>query len=80
MTAILKESPYIFKSVVSDLPFQSGKHYFEIEVLSLTENELKIGVVINNTFNKQSAFCDLDDGFAYYTLGKLRNGSNAKGD
>lgn len=45
----------------------------------MTENELKIGVVTNNTFNKSTAFCDLDHGFGFYSLGKLRNGSNANG-
>lgn len=52
MTVFLKESFYIFKSVVADIPFESGKHYFEIELNACTENELKIGVVTNNTFNK----------------------------
>lgn len=40
---------------------------------------MKIGVVTNNTFNKQSAFCDESHGYAYYTVGGIRNGSNAAG-
>jgi len=52
MVVALKENFYIFKSVVADTPFESGKHYFEIEVHAMTENELKIGVVTNNIFNK----------------------------
>lgn len=52
MLVTLKESAYVFKSVVATSPFESGKHYFEIEVEAFTENELKIGVVTNNTFNK----------------------------
>ena len=44
-----------------------------------TENELKIGVSVGNAFNMDSAFCDLETGFAYYSLGSLRHGSNSQG-
>ncbi|KAL4466063.1 hypothetical protein ABPG74_004300 [Tetrahymena malaccensis] len=75
----LKENVYVFKSVVADQPFTKGQHYFEIQLDQMTENELKIGVVTQNTFNKNTAFCDTENGFGYYTIGKLRNGSNAHG-
>lgn len=53
MGVFLKESSYIFRTVLSDKvfiffdyfqPFESGIHYWEIEADSRTENELKIGV------------------------------------
>ncbi|EDK32043.2 SPRY domain protein (macronuclear) [Tetrahymena thermophila SB210] len=75
----LKESVYVFKSVIADQAFTKGQHYFEIQLDQMTENELKIGVVTNNLFNKNTAFCDQESGFGYYTIGKLRNGSNAHG-
>lgn len=46
-----------------------GTHYWEIIIDSRTENELKIGVAVNNVFNFDSAFCDYDFGFGYYTVG-----------
>jgi hypothetical protein len=44
-----------------------------------TENELKIGVSLNNTFVMNTAFCDTEIGFAYYGLGSLRHGDNSNG-
>ncbi|CAD8118086.1 unnamed protein product [Paramecium sonneborni] len=75
----LKESSYIFRTVLGDHGFESGIHYWEIEADSRTENELKIGVCQGNTINLNAAFCDLNQGFAYYGLAQLRNGSNASG-
>jgi len=75
----LKEASYIFKSVIGDQPFQSGVHYWEIIADSRTENELKIGVTLKNSFEPNSAFCDFEFGYAYYGLGQLRHGSNASG-
>lgn len=56
-----------------------GIHYWEIEADANTENELKIGVCHTNTINLNAAFCDVSNGFAYYGLAQLRNGSNASG-
>lgn len=78
-TVVLKESPYIFRSVIGDTPFTSGVHYWEIHAMDFTENEMKLGVTIKPDFNLNSAFCDYDTGFAYYGLGQVRNGSNAQG-
>ncbi|CAD8117497.1 unnamed protein product [Paramecium sonneborni] len=75
----LKESSYIFRTVLGDQGFENGVHYWEIEADSRTENELKIGVCQGNTINLNAAFCDLNQGFAYYGLAQLRNGSNASG-
>ncbi|CAD8207499.1 unnamed protein product [Paramecium pentaurelia] len=75
----LKESSYIFRTVLGDMPFESGVHYWEIEADSRTENELKIGVYSGNTLNLNAAFCDINQGFAYYGLAQLRNGHTASG-
>ncbi|CAD8085107.1 unnamed protein product [Paramecium primaurelia] len=75
----LKESSYIFRTVLGDQGFENGVHYWEIEADSRTENELKIGVCQGNNINLNAAFCDLNQGFAYYGLAQLRNGSNASG-
>lgn len=45
-----------------------------------SENELKLGVAVTDKINMETAFCDTEDGFAYYTLGQLRSGSNSRGD
>lgn len=64
----LKENSHIFRSVLGDIPFERGIHYWEIEGDSRTENELKIGVVVGNNINLNAAFCDFPQGFAYYGL------------
>ncbi|CAD8184549.1 unnamed protein product [Paramecium octaurelia] len=78
-SVFLKESSYIFRTVLGDQGFETGVHYWEIEADSKTENELKIGVCQGNAINLNAAFCDLNQGFAYYGLAQLRNGSNASG-
>ena len=74
---VLKESPYIFRTVFSDVGFNEGMHYWELHGMDLTENEIKTGVAIKREFNLNSAFCDYETGtfiifiigFAYYGLG-----------
>lgn len=78
--AYLKESSYIFKTVIGDQPFYEGVHYWEIHADPRTENELKIGISLKKDFEPNSAFCDFEFGYAYYGLGQLRHGSNANGN
>jgi len=40
---------------------------------------MKIGVMTKIPKNLDMAFCDTEDGFAFYGLGQLRNGSNGHG-
>jgi len=65
----LKESAYMFRTVIGDTPLLSGQHYWELAADPNTENELKIGVVTKRDFNYNSAFCDYEFGFSYYGLG-----------
>lgn len=44
MSVFLRESAYMFRTVIAKEPFMSGVHYWEIEADNRTENELKIGV------------------------------------
>ena len=57
-----------------------GIHYWELTMDKRTENEMKIGVAASLNFDINTAFCDQVFGFAYYTTGSLRIGSNSKGD
>jgi hypothetical protein len=47
----LNETCYAFRSIVSNQPFVSGVHYWEIIADRSTENELKIGITKNVNFN-----------------------------
>jgi len=76
-SVFLKESPYVFRTVIGDTPFYSGVHYWELVADDRTENELKIGVCLSKEFNMNSAFCDYEHGYSYYGTGQLRHGSNA---
>jgi hypothetical protein len=51
------------------MPFYNGIHYWELTIDERTENEMKIGISTSNVFNSDSAFCDYEFGWAYYTLG-----------
>ena len=62
----LKEQSYLFRTTIANYGFTSGVHYWEILADSRTENELKIGVSLSNTFDFNSAFCDHAFGYAYY--------------
>jgi hypothetical protein len=75
----VKETQYAFRTVLANKSFTEGKHYWEITGSELNQHEIKIGVTTKNDINLNSAFCDIESGFAYYGLGQLRNGSNANG-
>ena len=64
----LKEQSYLFRTTIANYGFTSGIHYWEIVADPRTENELKIGVSLSNTFDFNSAFCDHAFGFAYYGI------------
>ena len=64
----LKEQSYLFRTTMTGQGFMSGVHYWEILTDNRTENELKIGVSLSNSFDFNSAFCDHSFGFAYYGI------------
>jgi len=54
-------------------------YYWEIKILK--GNYFKIGVIKQSEIiNVKKAFSDIKDGFAFYSAGKLRNGSNKDGE
>lgn len=75
----LKESQYLFRTILGDTPVRGGIAYWEIWADSRTDNELKIGVTTKQDFNMNTSFSDFEFGFAFYGLGQLRHGSNASG-
>ncbi|KAM3134223.1 hypothetical protein pb186bvf_013643 [Paramecium bursaria] len=75
----LKEDEYSFKTVMASQGFNSGIHYWEIKIDKDTKNEMKIGVSTNKNIDLNTAFSDYPSGFAYYTVGQFRNGSNSNG-
>jgi hypothetical protein len=50
----LNETCYAFRSVVANLPFMEGVHYWEIIGDRRTKNELKIGITKNINFNYET--------------------------
>lgn len=77
---LLNESCYAFRTVLSNVGFTSGVHYWEIIADKRTENELKIGISKSLNFNYDNSFSDYNFGWAFYGVGQLRHGSNASGD
>jgi hypothetical protein len=55
-----------------------GTYYWEIKIYK--GNYFKIGIIKHLEIpNVKRAFSDIKDGYAYYSTGKLRNGSNKDG-
>lgn len=80
MKTVKNNSPTkCFKNVVSKVGFCSGVTVLEFEVSVRQEKHAKIGVVKSLDFDRQKAFSDSQEGYAYYTLGQLRHGDHAKG-
>lgn len=77
---LLSETCYAFRTIVANVGFNSGAHYWEIVADRRTENELKIGVTKNLNFNYDTSFSDYNFGWAFYGVGQLRHGNNATGD
>lgn len=77
---LLSETCYAFRSIVANVGFTAGVHYWEIVADRRTENELKIGITKNLNFNYDTSFSDYNFGWAFYGVGQLRHGNNATGD
>lgn len=74
-----KEESKIFKTAVSSVGFLGGfgKVKFRLKNPSF---HFKIGVTSTLDFDPdQAAFCDLETGFAFYSIGQTRNGSHVSG-
>ncbi|CAD8091946.1 unnamed protein product [Paramecium primaurelia] len=78
-TITLQEDEYTFKTVTSSVGFQQGIHFWKILPLAMTKNEMKIGISTSDKYDLKTAFSDYNFGYAYYTVGQFRNGSNSNG-
>ncbi|CAD8201621.1 unnamed protein product [Paramecium octaurelia] len=75
----LQEEEYTFKTVTCSVGFQKGIHFWKIIPMAMTKNEMKIGVSTSDKYDLKTAFSDYSFGYAYYTVGQFRNGSNSNG-
>jgi hypothetical protein len=75
----VKTSVGVYKNNYSDFVMdRNGVYYWEIKILKGTY--FKIGIVKQSEIpNVKKAFSDIKDGYAYYSTGKIRNGSNKDG-
>lgn len=76
---LLYESCYAFRTIIGNIPFESGVHYWEIIADRKTENELKVGITKNINFNYDTSFSDYSFGYAFYGIGQIRHANNATG-
>lgn len=78
-TVGVRTSVGVYKNSYGDLVMErSGSFYWEVKILK--GNYFKIGIVKQSEIpSVKKAFSDLKDGYAFYSAGKLRNGSNSEG-
>jgi len=78
-TIAVKTSVGVYKNNYADFVMQKhGTYYWEIKIYK--GNYFKIGIIKHSEIpNVKKAFSDIKDGYAYYSTGKLRNGSNKDG-
>ncbi|CAD8203527.1 unnamed protein product [Paramecium octaurelia] len=76
---ILQEDTFTFKTATSSVGFQQGIHYWKIIPLPMSKNEMKIGVSTSDNYDLKTSFSDYNFGYAFYTIGQFRNGSNSNG-
>lgn len=75
----MKTSTGVYKNSYANIILEKSKvYYWEIKIHK--GNYFKIGIIKNSEIgNVKKAFSDLKDGYAFYSTGKLRNGSNKDG-
>lgn len=78
-TVVVSTSVGVYKNNYADFIMErTGVYYWEIKIIK--GNYFKIGIVKHSEIpNVKRAFSDIKDGYAYYSTGKLRNGSNKDG-
>ena len=75
-TVTVSTSVGVYKNNYADFVMDNQRiYYWEVKILKGTY--FKIGIIKHTEIpNVKRAFSDLKEGFAYYSTGKLRNGSN----
>ncbi|CAD8097596.1 unnamed protein product [Paramecium primaurelia] len=76
---LLIEEEYTFKTVTSTVGLYNGIYFWKIIPLAITKNEMKIGISTSDKYDLKTAFSDYNFGYAFYTVGQFRNGSNSNG-
>lgn len=78
-TVAVRTSVGVYKNNYADLVMErQGTYYWEIKIHK--GDYFKIGIIKHSEIvNVKKAFSDIKDGYAYYSMGKLRNGSNKEG-
>lgn len=74
----LIDSEKKFYTIISKIGIIGGYH--EIETSFTQASFVKIGFTTRKTVESGECFSDYDDGFAYFNIGQLRNGSNLHGN
>ncbi len=64
--------------MVSKVKLIGGIHKF-LFIFKKASDYVKVGVTTTNKIQKNKAFCDFESGFAFFTKGSLRNGSEDSG-
>jgi hypothetical protein len=68
-----------FSTVISKIGLTKTAHLVEMQVTAKPDKPVKIGVVTSIDFDMNQSFSDSEYGYAFYTLGQLRQGDSGKG-
>lgn len=68
-----------FSTVVSKVGLTKSAHLVELQISTKPDKPIKVGVVSALDFDRNLAFSDFPTGYAFYTLGQLRNNDHGKG-
>ena len=79
ISVYLNEEGFNFRTIMSDTPLYSGCHYWMIIIDSDSKAEMKFGISKSRDFNYNTAFSDYEFGYAYYTIGQLRQNDKSLG-
>lgn len=69
-----------YKNSYGDLLMEKNQiYYWEVKIIQGTY--FKIGIIKEDHIDqiKKKAFSDIPEGYAYFSIGQLRNGSNTTG-
>lgn len=68
-----------FSTVVSKVGLTKSAHLVEFQMSTKPDKPIKVGLVADLDFDRNHAFSDYPRGYAFYTLGQLRNNDHGKG-
>lgn len=68
-----------FNTAVSRVGLTKTAHLVEMQIFTKPDKPIKVGVVTSLDFDRNQSFSDFEFGFAFYTLGQLRQNDDGKG-